>query len=133
MQFTQPLYAQNQSPDVLDQGEKAAKALLESYGYAAARTWQPSNGEVRPQVEVMAHKNLGWIAMQRKNWAGAEAEFQKALALTPNDATVDYLMGTCICFGKEGGPRYRWRCSTSLAPLPAGPGGCFPPPADSRR
>src|SRR3982074_2367700 len=30
MLFTQPLYLANQSPDVLDQGEKAAKTILEN-------------------------------------------------------------------------------------------------------
>ncbi len=49
----------------------------------------------------MAHKNLGFIAMQRKNWDEAEAEFQKALMMTPNDATVDYQMGTVIASEKK--------------------------------
>ncbi|MGP0070465.1 MAG: tetratricopeptide repeat protein [Bryobacteraceae bacterium] len=101
MLFTQPLYGQNQSPDILDLGEKAAKSVLDSLDTpppgVAADQWS----KLRPQVEVMAHKNLGFIAMQKKDWAGAEAELQKALALTPNDATVDYQMGTSVASEKK--------------------------------
>lgn len=39
--------------------------------------------------------------MQRKNWDVAEAEFQKALALDPNSAEVDYFMGTVIASEKN--------------------------------
>ena len=101
MLFTQPLYGQNQSPDILDQGEKAAKGVLESLDTpppgVAADQW----AKLRPQVEVMGHKNLGFIAMQRKTWDAAESELQKALALTPNDATVDFQMGTAIASEKK--------------------------------
>jgi tetratricopeptide (TPR) repeat protein len=101
MLFTQPLYGQNQSPDILDLGEKAAKSVLESLDTpppgVAADQW----AKLRPQVEVMAHKNLGFIAMQRKTWDLAEVELQKALTLTPNDATVDFQMGTAIASEKK--------------------------------
>jgi len=101
MLFTQPLYTQNQSSDILDTGEKAAKGVLDSLDTpppgVAADQW----AKLKPQVEVMAHKNLGFISMQRKNWDPAEAELQKALALTPNDATVDYQMGTAIASEKK--------------------------------
>jgi tetratricopeptide (TPR) repeat protein len=101
MLFTQPLYGQNQSPDILDLGEKAAKSVLDSLDTpppgVAADQW----AKLRPQVEVMAHKNLGFIAMQKKDWPGAEAELQKALALTPNDATVDYQLGTSVASEKK--------------------------------
>lgn len=101
MLFTQPLYGQNQSPDILDLGEKAAKSVLDSLDTpppgVAADQW----AKLKPQVEVMAHKNLGFIAMQRKNWDLAESELQKALSSTPNDATVDYQMGTAIASEKK--------------------------------
>ena len=51
--------------------------------------------------KLMAHKNLGFIAMQRKNWDVAEAELQKVLTMNPNDATVDYQMGTVIASEKK--------------------------------
>jgi len=96
MLFTIGLYSQNQSADVLDQGEKAAQAILASLDTpppgVAADAW----AKLRPDLELLANRNLGWIAMQRKSWDAAEAQFQKTLALSPNDAQVDYWMGTVI-------------------------------------
>jgi tetratricopeptide (TPR) repeat protein len=63
----------------------------------AADQW----AKLRPDVELLAHVNLGFIAMQRKNWDGAEAEFQKVLAASPNNAQVDYWMGTVIASEKK--------------------------------
>jgi tetratricopeptide (TPR) repeat protein len=63
----------------------------------AADQW----AKLRPQVEVLAYKNLGFINMQRMNWADAEANLQKALMLEPNDAGVDFQMGTAIASEKK--------------------------------
>ena len=101
MLFTIGLYSQNQSADVLDQGEKAAQAILGSLDTpppgVAADAW----AKLRPDLELLANRNLGWIAMQRKNWDAAEAQFQKTLTLSPNDAQVDYWMGTVIVQQKK--------------------------------
>ncbi|HTB19849.1 MAG TPA: hypothetical protein VK708_17125 [Bryobacteraceae bacterium] len=101
MLFTQGLFSQNQAPDVLDQGEKAAKAILESLDTPPPNVKAEDWAKLRPQVELLAHRNLGWIAMQRKSWDAAEAEFQKTLMLNPNDAEVDYWMGTVIASEKK--------------------------------
>lgn len=101
MLFTQPLYTQNQSPDVLDAGEKAAKGILASIDTPPANVTAEQWAKLRPDVEVLAYKNLGFIAMQRKNWDEAETNLQKALTLTPNDATVDFQMGTAIASEKK--------------------------------
>jgi tetratricopeptide (TPR) repeat protein len=101
MLFTIGLYSQNQSADVLDEGEKAAQAILASLDTpppgVAADAW----AKLRPDLELLANRNLGWIAMQRKNWDLAEAQFQKTLMLNPNDAQVDYWMGTVIVQQKK--------------------------------
>jgi tetratricopeptide (TPR) repeat protein len=101
MYFTQGLYGQNQSPEILDQGEKAAQAVLANIDMpppgVAADQW----AKLRPDVELLAHVNLGFIAMQRKNWDGAEAEFQKVLMVNPNNAQVDFWMGTVIASEKK--------------------------------
>jgi tetratricopeptide (TPR) repeat protein len=101
MLFTQGLYGQNQSPEILDQGEKAAQAILSSIDTpppgVAADQW----AKLRPAVEELANVNLGFIAMQRKNWDGAESEFQKVLTLNPNNAQVDFWMGTVIASEKK--------------------------------
>jgi tetratricopeptide (TPR) repeat protein len=60
-------------------------------------TWKTQ----KPQVEALAHTTLGWIAMQKKNWQAAEAEFQKTLQLNPNDGQVDSFLGTALASEKD--------------------------------
>jgi hypothetical protein len=85
----------------LDQGDKAAQAILASIDTpppgVAADQW----AKLRPDVELLANVNLGFIAMQRKNWDPAEAEFQKVLTASPNNAQVDFWMGTVIASEKK--------------------------------
>jgi tetratricopeptide (TPR) repeat protein len=101
MLFTQGLYSQSQTPDVLDQGEKAAKAILDNLDTPPPNVKAEDWAKLKPQLELLAHRNLGWISMPRKNWDAAEAEFQKTLMLNPNDAEVDYWMGTIIASEKK--------------------------------
>jgi tetratricopeptide (TPR) repeat protein len=101
MLFTQGLYTQNQSPDILDQGEKASQAILAGADTPPPNVTAEQWAKLRPDIEVLAHVNLGFIAMQRKSWDGAEAEFQKVLAASPNNAQVDYWMGTVIASEKK--------------------------------
>ncbi len=101
MLFTQPLYLANQSPDVLDQGEKAARAILDNINTPPPNVTEEQWKTLRPQVEPLAHMNLGFIAMQRKNWDAAEAEYQKTLQMTPNNGQVDYWMGFVIASQKK--------------------------------
>jgi tetratricopeptide (TPR) repeat protein len=85
MYFTRALAGDKPTPDVLEQGEKAAAAIV-------------ANIDTPPPL---GHSTLGWIAMQRENWDAAEGEFQKTLALDPNSAEVDYFMGTVIAGEKN--------------------------------
>jgi hypothetical protein len=101
MLFTQALYGQSQSPDVLDQGEKAANAILSSIDTPPAGVAADQWAKLRPDVELLAHVNLGFIAMQRKSWETAETDFQGVLAKSPNNAQVDYWMGTVIASEKK--------------------------------
>jgi tetratricopeptide (TPR) repeat protein len=101
MYFTQGLYSQNQSPDVLDQGEKAAQAILANIDTPPPNVTADQWAKLRPDVELLAHVNLGFIGMQRKNWDAAETEFHKDLGLNPNNAQVDYWMGTVIASEKK--------------------------------
>lgn len=101
MLFTQPLYGQSQTPDILDGGEKAAKAILENIDTPPPNVTAEQWAKLRPDVELLAHKNLGFIAMQRKNWDASEAELQKVLTMSPNDAAVDFQMGTAVASEKK--------------------------------
>lgn len=101
MYFTQLLYNAAPSPDVLDQGEKAAKTIVENINTPPPNVTDEQWKTLRPQVELLAHVNLGFIAMTRKNWDAAEAEFQKALQMNPNNGQVDYWMGFVIASQKK--------------------------------
>ena len=96
----QGVAGQNPPPAILEQGEKAANALLEINDAPAnfsAAQWQSQ----KPQVQNLAHLNLGWIALQRKNWQVAETEFQKSLQLDPNNGTAAYQLATAIYSEKD--------------------------------
>jgi tetratricopeptide (TPR) repeat protein len=101
MYFTQALYSQSQTPDVLEGGEKAAQAILAGIDTPPPNVTADQWSKLRPDIELMANVNLGFIAMQRKTWDAAEAAFQKTLQMSPNNAQVDYWMGTVIASEKK--------------------------------
>jgi tetratricopeptide (TPR) repeat protein len=101
MYFTRALAGANPTPDVLDQGEKAAAAIIANIDTPPPNVTADQWKGARTGVETLAHSTLGWIAMQRKSWDSAEGEFQKTLQLDPNSAEVDYFMGTVIAGEKN--------------------------------
>ncbi len=101
MYFTRALAGNNPTPDVLDQGEKAATALLANIDTPPPNVTDAQWKGARPAVEALGHTTLGWIQMQRKNWDAAEAEFQKSLQINPNNGEVDFFMGTVIASEKK--------------------------------
>jgi len=101
MYFTRALAGNNPTPDVLDQGEKAATALLANIDTPPPNVTEAQWKGARPPVEALGHSTLGWIQMQRKSWDAAEGEFQKSLQLDPNNAEVDFFMGTVVASEKK--------------------------------
>ena len=101
MFYTRALAGNNPTPEVLDQGEKAAKAILENINTPPPNVTEDQWKTARTDVENLAHTTLGWIEMQRKNWEASEAEFQKSLQINANSGEVDYLMGTDIASEKK--------------------------------
>jgi tetratricopeptide (TPR) repeat protein len=101
MYFTRALAGNNPTPEVLDQGEKATTALLANIDTPPPNVTADQWKAARPPVEALGHSTLGWIGMQRKTWDAAEGEFQKTLAIDPNNAEVDYFMGTAIATEKN--------------------------------
>ncbi len=99
--YTQNLAGIPPAPDVMDQGEKAANTLLANIDTVPANFSADQWKAQRPQVEELAHSTIGWIEMQKKNWAVAEDEFQKALKLDPNSGQLAYYMGTAIASEKD--------------------------------
>lgn len=101
MFYTRALAGSNPTPDVLDQGEKAANAIVAHIDTPPPNVTQAQWDSAKKDVENLAHTTLGWIAMQRKNWEGSESEFQKSLQLNPNSGEVIYFMATAIASEKK--------------------------------
>jgi tetratricopeptide (TPR) repeat protein len=93
--LTQSAAGQNPTPAVLDNGEKAATALLSVNDPPATMTPQQWATQ-KPQVQNLAHVTLAWIALQRKDLPAAEGEYQKSLQIDPNNGTIDYQLATAI-------------------------------------
>jgi len=115
MYFTQPLYGQSQTPEVLEQGEKASNTILSGIDTPPPNVTGEQWAKLRPDIELLAHVNLGFIAMQRKNWDAAEAEFGKSLQLNPNNGLVDFWMGLVI-YSPRSPSGIHQRSSISNAP-----------------
>jgi tetratricopeptide (TPR) repeat protein len=94
--LTPQLAALNIKPtdDQLSAAESAANAILAGAKPAAVSDadWQKAKND----VEAIAHKTLGWIAMQRKQPDQAETEFKKSLELNPKDSEIAYWLGIVI-------------------------------------
>jgi tetratricopeptide (TPR) repeat protein len=101
MYFTRALAGNNPTPEVLDQGEKAATGFLANIDTPPPNVTAEQWKGARTPMEVLAHSTLGWIAMQRKSWDAAEAEFEKSLVLDPNNGEVDFFMGTVVASEKR--------------------------------
>jgi tetratricopeptide (TPR) repeat protein len=101
MYFTRVLAGDKPTPEVLDQGEKATTVLLANIDTPPPNVTADQWKGARTPVETLGHSTLGWIAMQRKSWDSAEGEFQKTLQMDPNNAEVDYFMGTVIAGEKN--------------------------------
>jgi tetratricopeptide (TPR) repeat protein len=85
------------TPDLLSAGEKAARQLLAGLDKYFTAAEQKRRGE----VELLAHRALGWVQWQRADYAAAEAEFTKCLTLDPNRAEISAWMGTVMALDKQ--------------------------------
>lgn len=97
----------NSSPEALDLGDKAGNALLGALNTAFAPDKKPAGTsddqwkKARTDMEALAHKDLGWVAMIRKNGTAAQDHFSKSLQLNPNAGEVSYWMGQVIVSEKK--------------------------------
>ncbi len=93
---------QDKSPEALDAGDKAAQGLLAAipeFFDAAKKPATTSDDDwkkSRTDMETVAHRTLGWTAMQRGQNEVAEKEFMTVLQNNPNDAEVSLWAGTVI-------------------------------------
>ena len=90
------------TPDTLAQGKTASQSLLDNLDKAFSSDSKPAAvtddqwKAARSQVEQQAHMTLGWIALQNKDYPGAEDEFKKFIALNDQNGQVAYWLGTAI-------------------------------------
>jgi tetratricopeptide (TPR) repeat protein len=78
------------TPEALDLGDKAAKGVLDAPKPATTGETEWNN------LKVLAHKTLGWTAMQRKNNDVAEQHFKEALKMNPNSGVISYWLATVV-------------------------------------
>jgi hypothetical protein len=93
---------QDKSPEALDAGDNAAKGLLDAIpvffdpankpATTSDDVWKKS----RTDMETIAHRTLGWTAMQRGQNEVAEKEFLTVVQNNPNDAEASLWAGTVI-------------------------------------
>jgi hypothetical protein len=93
---------QDKSPEALDAGDSAAKGLLDAIpvffdpankpATTSDDVWKKS----RTDMETIAHRTLGWTAMQRGQNEVAEKEFLTVVQNNPNDAEASLWAGTVI-------------------------------------
>ena len=81
-------------PDVLATCETAANGLLAAERPATAK--EADWPGVKRGFDILAHRTLGWIAMQRKANGTAEQEFIKSLQLDASQAQVSYWLGSVV-------------------------------------
>ncbi len=87
------------SPAALDQGEKAAKTLLEvseEFFSPARKPQQVTEEQWKQQkssTEYVAYRTLGWAAMERQQYLDADKYFVEALKRNPNDSQVSAWAG----------------------------------------
>jgi len=55
----------------------------------------------RPTMEILAHRTLGWLDMQKKQYPEAEQELTAELKLNPADGEAAYWLGTVILDQKK--------------------------------
>ncbi len=90
------------TPDSLNLGKTASQSLLDNLDKAFTADSKPATvtddqwKAARSQVEQQAHMTLGWIALQNKDYPGAEDEFKKFIALNDQNGQVAYWLGTAI-------------------------------------
>ncbi len=90
------------TPDSLAQGKQASQNMLDNLDKAFSSDAKPAQVKdedwkaARGQVEQQAHMTLGWIALQSKDYPGAEDQFKKYIALNDQNAQVAYWLGTAI-------------------------------------
>jgi tetratricopeptide (TPR) repeat protein len=90
------------SPADLDIAERATTTILANLDGIYAKENRPTEmtdadaAKAKPEMRVFAQKTAGWIDWTRKDFARAEVELAKAIALDPKQAQVSYWLGDAM-------------------------------------
>jgi hypothetical protein len=85
-----------------DLATKAANHLLSNIDTLFAADKKPQGVQdaqwaaAKKDVQTTAQRALGWMAMQKKDFATAETEMVKSLNLEPNNSQVSYWLGSVL-------------------------------------
>lgn len=88
----------DKSETALADGEKAANGLLgiidkvKKPEQVAEDAW----AKEKTNNQALAHRTLGWVAWQRKNFTEAESQFVQSLKINPGNGEVASWLGTVI-------------------------------------
>jgi tetratricopeptide (TPR) repeat protein len=90
------------SPAELDVAERATTTILANLDGIYAKENRPTEmsdsdaAKAKPEMRVFAQKTAGWIDWTRKDFARAQVELAKALALDPKQAQVAYWLADAM-------------------------------------
>jgi tetratricopeptide (TPR) repeat protein len=90
------------SPADLDIAERASTTILANLDGIYAKENRPTEmtdadaAKAKPEMRVFAQKTAGWIDWTRKDFARAEVELAKAVALDPKQGQVSYWLGDAM-------------------------------------
>ena len=93
--------------DDLAAGEKAAQGVVGLLDAEFTPDKKPANvseadwKKSRTATEAMAHRTLGWVAMQRKDFAAAEKALTQTLQVNSEQGEVSYWLGQVILYQKK--------------------------------
>lgn len=92
----------NATPDQLAGSDKAAHMLIDKSDTFFSPEMKMSNltddqwKAAKTAVLLQANQAIAAVAVAKKDWPGAEAQYKKMLETNPNDAATSYLLGTAI-------------------------------------
>jgi hypothetical protein len=93
--------ARNADAAALDSAGKAASQLLSGLASLFDAKAPAGTPKQKAEVELAAHRALGWIAWQRADYEGAEREFTACLQRHPDAAEISAWYGTVLALQKR--------------------------------
>jgi tetratricopeptide (TPR) repeat protein len=98
------------APADLDMAQRATTNILANPDLVYSKENRPNEmtdadvAKAKPEMLIVAQKTAGWIDWTRKDFARAEVEFGKALALDPKQGQVSYWLADAMLEQNKGNP-----------------------------